>query len=298
MRSVLVKVSKPDKVLFPDDGITKGELAGHYERVARPMLRHIKGCPISMQRFPDGIAKHGFFQKEVPDYFPDWIKRVKAPKKNGTVTHAIAWDADTLVYLAGQACITPHVWLSRADELERPDRLVFDLDPSNGSFAVVRRTARALGELLEELGLSPFAMTTGSRGVHVWVPLRRQAGFEETRQFVRDVARLMVSRSPDQLTLEARKQERGGRLLIDIMRNGYAQTAVPPYAVRARRGAPVATPLRWRELSDSSLRPDKFTLRNMGRRLARVGDPWEEMARHAKGLGPARRRLDKLVRDE
>jgi len=290
-----VKVSKPDKVLFPDAGITKGDLAAYYERVAPQMLRHMKDRPISMQRFPDGIAKHGFFHKDVPDHFPDWIKRVQVPKKNGTVTHALACNADTLVYLADQACITPHVWLSRADELERPDRMVFDLDPSDGNFADVRRAARSIGELLDGLGLTPFAMTTGSRGVHVWVPLRRQAHFDEVRGFARDVARVMVERYPDRLTLEARKQKRGERILIDIMRNGYAQTVVPPYAARAKPGAPVATPLRWRELSDSSLRPDKFTVRNIGRRLSRVGDPWEEIARHAKSLGPARRRLARLA---
>jgi bifunctional non-homologous end joining protein LigD len=262
------------------------------------MLRHIKGRPISMQRFPDGIGKHGFFHKEVPQHFPDWIKRVTVRKRNGTVTHALICDVDTLVYLADQACITPHVWLSRADELERPDRMVFDLDPSGGRFAEVRRAAQSIGELLEGLGLAPFAMTTGSRGLHVWVPLRGQAGFDEVRQFARDVARVMVSRAPDQLTLEARKQKRGERILIDIMRNAYAQTAVPPYAVRPKRGAPIATPLRWGELSDSSLRPDKFTLRNIDRRLSSVDDPWARMARHARGLGPARRRLDKLLADE
>lgn len=290
-----MKISRPEKVLFPDDGITKGDLAAYYERVAPPMLRHMKGRPISMQRFPDGIAKHGFFHKDVPDHFPDWIKRANVPKKNGTVTHALASDADTLVYLADQACITPHVWLSRADEPERPDRMVFDLDPSDGNFADVRRAARSIGELLDGLGLAPFAMTTGSRGLHVWVPLRRQAGFDEVRRFAREVARMMVKRDPDRLTLEARKQKRGDRILIDIMRNGYAQTVVPPYAVRARPGAPVATPLRWRELSDSSLRPDKFTLRNIGRRLSRVGDPWEEIGRGAKSLGEARRRLARLT---
>lgn len=293
-----VCVSKPDKVLFPDAGITKGDLAAYYEQVAEPMLRQIKERPISMQRFPDGIGKHGFFHKNVPDYFPDWVRRVEVRMQDGTVTHVLANDRDTLVYLADQACITPHVWLSRADQLERPDRMVFDLDPSNGSFADVRRTARTVGELVEQLGLAPFAMTTGSRGLHVWVPVRRQAGFDEVRRFARDVARVLVRREPERLTLEARKQKRAGRILIDIMRNGYAQTAVAPYAVRARSSAPVATPLRWRELSDSRLRADKFTLRNVGRRLAREGDPWSEIARHAKGLGPARRKLDRLLAEQ
>jgi bifunctional non-homologous end joining protein LigD len=290
-----VKVSRPDKVLFPDDGITKRDLAAYYERVARPMLRHIKGRPISMQRFPDGIAKRGFFHKDVPAHFPDWLRRVEVRKKDGTVTHALICDTDSLIYLADQACITPHVWLSRADRLERPDRMVFDLDPSTENFAEVRRAARSLGELLETLGLARFAMTTGSRGLHVWVPLRRRAEFDEVRAFARDVARLMVGRAPDQLTLEARKQKRAQRLLIDIMRNGYAQTAVPPYAVRPRPGAPVATPLHWRELSDSSLRPDKFTLRNIDRRLSRAGDPWSDIARHSRALDRPRKRLDELL---
>lgn len=289
-----MNISKPDKVLFPDSGITKAELAAYYERVAAPMLRQIRGRPISMQRFPDGIDKHGFFHKNVPEHFPDWIRRVTVRKRNGTVTHALTCDTKTLIYLVDQACVTPHVWLSRADRPDQPDRMVFDLDPADGSFAEVRRAARTLGELLEHLGLAPFAMTTGSRGLHVWVPLRRHAGFDEVRQFARDVAQILVLRSPDQLTLEARKQKRAGRILIDVMRNGYAQTAVAPYAVRARPGAPVATPLRWRELSDSRLRPDKFTLRNLGRRLTRYGDPWQAIGRHARGLEQARRRLERL----
>ena len=167
-----VEVSNPDKVLFPDAGVTKGELAAHYERVARYMLPHVKGGPISMQRFPDGIEHHGFFQKDVPDYFPKWIERVTVAKRGGEVTHAVARNADTLVYLAGQACITPHVWLSRIGSLRCPDRLVFDLDPSDANFGSVRRAAQETGEVLEELGLARFAMVTGSRGIHVWVPLR------------------------------------------------------------------------------------------------------------------------------
>jgi bifunctional non-homologous end joining protein LigD len=293
-----MKVSRPDKVLFPQAGITKGDLAAYYERIAPQMLRHIKGRPISMQRFPDGIEKRGFFHKEVPRHFPDWVRRVEVRKEGGRITHAVTCDAATLVYLADQACITPHMWLSRADQLERPDRMVFDLDPSSGDFAEVRRAARSVGQLLEQLGLAPFAMTTGSRGIHVWVPLRRQAGFDEVRKFARDVARILVRRAPKQLTLAARKEKRAGRILIDVMRNAYAQTVVPPYAVRPRPDAPVATPLRWRELSDSSLRPDMFNLENLHRRVSRLGDPWSEIARHARGLGRARRGLDRLLEDE
>ncbi len=290
-----VEVSHPDKVLFPDVGLTKADLAAHYQRVAEYMLPHIKGRPISMQRFPDGIDKHGFFHKDVPPYFPAWIKRVEVPKRGGTVTHAIVDDVDTLTYLANQACITPHVWLSRAPKLDCPDRLVFDLDPSGGRFADIRRAAREVGQLVEQLGLAPFAMTTGSRGLHVWVPIRPELSFDEVRGFARDVAKVLVSEHPGRLTLEARKQKRGDRILIDVMRNGYAQTAVPPYAVRPRPTAPVATPLDWGELMDSRLRPDKFTISNIGRRLTRTGDPWKDIARRTRGLGDPRRRLDRLL---
>jgi bifunctional non-homologous end joining protein LigD len=290
-----VTIHKPDKVLFPDAGVTKADLAAYYERVAERMLPQIKGRPISMQRFPDGIGKRGFFHKEVPAHFPDWIKRVEVPKQGGTVTHAIAWDVETLRYLVDQACITPHVWLSRAVELERPDRLVFDLDPSDDSFAAVRRTACRLGELLRELGLVPYAMTTGSRGLHVWVPLRPKAGFDEVRAFARRTAELMVRRDPETLTIESRKNQRGGRIFLDVLRNGYAQTAVAPYAVRARASAPVAMPLHWEELSDSRLRPDKFTTRNAGRRLSSSEDPWKDIARHARALDRPGRALERLA---
>lgn len=290
-----VEVSRPEKVLFPDVGVTKADLAEHYRSVASHMLRHIKGRPVSMHRFPDGVRSQGFFHKDVPDHFPDWIHRITVRKKGGTVTHAITCDAATLVYLADQACITPHVWLSRSDDLERPDRLVFDLDPSDGEFAGVRAAARATGELLRRVGLAPFAMATGSRGLHVWVPLRRKSGFDEVRAFARDVAGVLAERHPGELTVEARKAKRGGRILIDVMRNGYAQTAVPPYAVRARPQAPVATPLEWDELSDPRLRPDRWTTRSLPRRLGRKGDPWKGIGRSAGSLENARRALERIA---
>ena len=293
-----VAVSRPEKILFPQEGITKADLAAHYERVAPYMLPHVRGRPISMQRFPDGIEGYGFFHKDVPDHFPAWVRRVKVAKRGGSVTHAMAMNADTLVYLAGQACITPHVWLSRADNLRRPDRLVFDFDPTREDFGAVRRAARDAGELLRELGLEPFAMVTGSRGVHVWVPLQRRSGFEDVREFALGVAQVLVARRPDALTLEFRKAKRGERMLVDVNRNAYAQTAVPPYAVRARPGAPVATPLEWGELSDSRLRPDRWTLKTLPRRLAAKGDPWAGMSKSASGLADPRARLARIARDQ
>ena len=291
-----VEITHPDKLLFPDDGITKADLADYYERICEWMLPHIRFRPVSMQRFPDGIGGKGFFHKDVPDYFPKWIRRVEVPKSNGTVTHMVVCDAAALVYLVGQNTITPHVWLSRADRLWQPDRMVIDLDPAPLSdFNAVRRAAHATGELLRELGLTPFAQVTGSKGIHVWTPLRRRAGHDEVRAFAGDIGRVLADRHPDELTTEFRKAKRGGRILVDTARNTYAQTAVPPYAVRPRPGAPVATPLDWDELSDSKLRPGRWTIRNVLRRLAAKGDPWADIGSYARGISRARRRLESLL---
>jgi bifunctional non-homologous end joining protein LigD len=293
---VSVEITHPDKLLFPDDGLTKADVAGYYEAVAGWMLPHIKNRPISMMRFPDGVGGHGFFHKNVPDYFPGWVKRVKVEKRGGTLVHAVVCDPDTLVYLVGQNMITPHVWLSRADRLRQPDRVVFDLDPAPGAdFAAVRRAARRTGDLLRELGLEPFAQVTGSKGIHVWTPLRRRATFEDVRPFARAVAELLTARHPDELTLEFRKSERGGRILVDVMRNAYAQTTVPPYAVRPLPGAPVATPISWEELSDSKLRADRWNVKNVLRRLGAKDDPWADIASFARGLSRAGKRLERLV---
>jgi bifunctional non-homologous end joining protein LigD len=293
---VSVEISHPDKVLFPEDGITKGELADYYEQAAEWMLPHIEGRPLSLQRFPAGIGQRGFFHKDAPDYFPAWVRRVKAAKHGGSVTHAIASDTRTLVYLANQNTITPHVWLSRADRIDRPDRLVIDLDPAPGSdFADVRRAARSAGDLLSDVGLEPYAEVTGSKGIHVWTPIQRRADFDHVKEFADELAELLANRDPDTLTTEFRKEKREGRILVDVLRNRYAQTVVPPYAVRPRAGAPVATPIEWSELSDSKLRPDRWTVRTVLRRLRRKGDPWADMQGEARGLSRPRKRLRALA---
>jgi len=293
---VSVEISHPYKLLFPADGLTKADIAGYYQAVSEWMLPHIRNRPLSMLRYPDGIDGEGFFHKNVPDHYPDFVRRVEVDKRDGTLTHALICDSDTLVYLVGQNMITPHVWLSRADRLRQPDRIVFDLDPAPGAdFASVRRAARRTGELLREIGLEPFAQVTGSKGIHVWTPLRRHATFEDVRPFARAVAELLASRHPDELTLEFRKSERGGRILVDVMRNAYAQTAVPPYAVRPLPRAPVATPIVWDELSDSKLRADRWTVTNVLRRVQSKGDPWADIASFARGLSRARKSLEALV---
>jgi bifunctional non-homologous end joining protein LigD len=288
-------VSNLDKVLFPDDGITKGELLEHYHRVADRILPNVEERPVSMERYPDGIGAHRFYQKRIPTYFPDWVERVRVGMHGGSLEHVVIRDAATLVYIANQACITPHVWLSKADELDRPAEVIFDLDPTEGGFEQARTAAKTLRALLEdELELPGFVKTTGGKGLHVSVPLDRKADFGSVAEFARDVAEVMVRREPDDFTMEFRKAKRRGRLFLDTMRNAWAQTAVPAYAVRARPAAPVATPLDWSELEDRKLSPTTFVLRTFERRLAE-GDPWAGMRRRARSLTVARRRLDALL---
>ena len=285
-----VEITRPSKQLFPC-GITKADLARYYEGVAEAMLPHIKGRPLNLERYPDGIEGERILQQRAARYFPDWIKRATVGKEGGSVEHVVARDAATLVYLAGQACITLHPWLSRADRLGQPDRLIFDLDPSDGKPADVRRAARVMVEVVRELGLEPWVMASGSRGYHLTVPLRRSAEFQTTRTFARGVAELAARREPRLFTTEQRKNKREGRILIDIMRNAYAHSAVAPYAVRARPHAPVATPLHPEELADRATRPDRWTLRTVPERLGRDGDPWRRIGAQGQRLAGARRRL-------
>jgi len=289
-----VAVTHPEKVLFPDDGITKGELVAYYRRIAEVMVPLVRGRPVMMQRFPNGISGFGFYQKEAGD-FPPWIHKVKAPKTGGEVTHVICDDADSLVYIANQNSITPHVWLSRADRLEYPDLLMFDLDPSGDDFADVRAAAKQVRKLLDELGLPSFVKTTGSRGLHVAVPIRRIGTFDTVGAFADRVAAVLVARDPDHLTTEFKKANRGGRVLIDVWRNRYAQTAVAAYGVRARAGAPVSTPITWDELNAAGLTPQRYTIRNIFRLLSRRPDPWATMNRQARGLKEATSRLASLA---
>ncbi|WP_030692192.1 non-homologous end-joining DNA ligase [Streptomyces globisporus] len=288
-----VEIKRAEKELFPDDGITKADLADYYRRVGPRILPHLRGRPLMLERHPDGIGEGRFMQKDTPDYFPDWIHRWELPKADGSVTYPVCDDVATLLYLAGQACITPHRWLSKADRPDHPDRLVFDLDPSGGDFEPVRQAAALLREVLDELGLPAALMTTGSRGLHVLVPLDRRADFDTVRAFARDVAELLADRHPERFTTAARKQARKGRLYLDVQRNAYGQTAVTPYAVRALPGAPVAAPLSWSELDDPDLTPQRWTLGTIDERLEN-DDPWKQELRRGRSVEAARGRLEKL----
>jgi bifunctional non-homologous end joining protein LigD len=287
-----IALSHPDKVLFPDDGVTKLDLARHYARVAPVMLPHVRARPVTMHVFPGGLDRPGVYIKKAPAHFPDWIDRLTVDKEGGTVEMALANDAATLVFLANQNCITPHVWPARADDLRAPDRLIFDFDPPKGTrFSDVRAAARATGDMLRDLGLVPFAMTSGSRGLHVVAPLRRDAGWKEVRAFAHAVGERLAADNPDRLTMEHRIAKRGDRIYVDTTRNAYGQHAVAAYAVRAKPGAPVATPLHWDELNDSRLRSNRWTIKTISDRLESEGDPWKGIGRHARSAAKAADRL-------
>ncbi|MGE5648094.1 MAG: non-homologous end-joining DNA ligase [Acidobacteriota bacterium] len=272
-------ISNPQKVIFPGEGIAKGELIEYYRRIAPRILPYLRGRPLSLERFPSGIGARGFFQQHAPEHFPDWIKTVTVPKEGGTVRHVICDDERTLVYLANLAMVTPHAWLSRVGRLENPDQLVFDLDPSGAVFPEVKAAAQSLRSLLDAQRRRAFVKTTGKTGLHVAVPLDRKQEFGAVRAFARAVAEELVKNGPDRWTLEQRKDKRHGRVFIDTNRNAYGQTVAPAYAVRARAGAPISMPLAWEELDRPDLRPDEWTIRNAFETLDARKDPWHDFFR-------------------
>jgi bifunctional non-homologous end joining protein LigD len=277
-------ITHPEKILFPDDGISKGELAAYYEMIAPVMVPHMRNRPVTMERFHRGIGAPGFFQKDVSRGFPKWLQRVEVPKKDGVVHHALVTDARSLLWLANQNCITPHVWTSRAPDLYYPDICVFDLDPSEDRPEQLRDAALRLRDFLKELGLPSWLKTTGSKGFHIVVPLDGKTNIGEVARFAHLVGDILVTRDPDNLTQEFHKIDRGTRILVDTGRNGYSATFAAAYAVRAKAGAPVSAPCTWEELERGEVSPRTFTLRNMAVRIAAVGDLWDEMQKRKRSL--------------
>jgi bifunctional non-homologous end joining protein LigD len=292
---ITVELSHPEKVLFPADGVTKGDLVHYYLAAAGRMLPLIADRPVTMIRYPDGISRHPILQKNAPDYFPDWITRAEVAKQGGSVHHVICDKPATLAYLANQACVEVHVFLSRVGSLDHPDQLIFDLDPPDDEqFAGVRQAALLLRELLESgLGLTAYVKTTGGKGLHVHVPLDGAQDFEAVRQLARQAGGALAARAPDLVSTEQRKDKRGGLIYLDAMRNAYGQHAAAPYSVRGRPGAPVATPLDWAELDDDGLSPHQFTVATVPARLA-GDDPWAGMPRRRYSARKAAERLSQL----
>jgi bifunctional non-homologous end joining protein LigD len=282
-----IKLTRPEKLLFPADNITKGDLIRYYAAVAERMLPYLQGRPLSMQRFPDGIDSSGFFQKAAAAYYPSWIRTATLSKAGGTVTHVVCDNAATLVYLANQACITLHPWLSRVEAPDHPDQMVFDIDPPPGNSRAAVEATQALKELLDRLSLPAYLKTTGSRGFHVVVPLQGAEDFDSVRDFARSAAQVLVAEHPEFYTMEARKAKRGDRVYLDVNRNGYAQTAVSAYSVRAIPGATVSVPIEWSELGKTA----PFSMQATLARLQEQPDPWKDFGRRLANLDKARRAI-------
>jgi bifunctional non-homologous end joining protein LigD len=294
-------ITHPEKVLFPadagGDAVTKGQLAAYYEAIAPLMLPHLRGRPVTMERYPAGIDHKGFIQKSVTKGFPDWLQRVTVPKKDGTVHHVVVDDVRSLLWVVNQNTITPHVWVSRVPRLHHPDICVFDLDPMEDDPATLRGAALRLRDLLSELGLASWVKTSGSKGYHIVVPLEGSSRIGDVARFAHAVGTLLVTRDPEHLTQEFSKKDRGRRILVDTGRNGYSATFAAAYAVRGRPGAPISAPCTWEEIEGGAVAPTTFTVRNMPARVAKVQDLWAGMAGSAQPLRKPLRALKRLGRD-
>ena len=275
-------ITHPEKVLFPEDGITKGELAAYYEAIAPLMLPHLSGRPITMERFPSGIGEEGFLHKNLTRGFPAWIERVETPKNDGTVNYLIVNDVRSLIWMTNQNTITPHVWISRVPNLFYPDICLVDLDPSIDDQDMLRAAVLEVRDVLAALGLKSWVKTSGSKGFHVVVPLDRSTNMHQVAGFAHAVGSLLVRNDPDRLTQEFSKADRGRRILVDTGRNGYSATVAAAYAVRPKPGAPVSAPCTWAEVESGAASPRSFTLRTMAARVAEVGDPWADMLEHGQ----------------
>lgn len=279
-----VTITHPEKVMFPESGITKGELAAYYERVAPIMVPHLAGRPVTLERFHNGIAEKGFFQKNTVKGAPTWLERVAVPKSDGVVNYAVVTEARGLMWLANQNCITPHVWTSRVPELFHPDLCVFDLDPLIDDAGVLRAAVLLLRDMLAELGCTSWVKTSGSKGYHVVIPLDGVADCGQVARFAHAVGRAFVQRDPVHLTQEFYKADRGGRILVDTGRNEFGATFAATYAVRPKPNAPVSAPCTWEEIERCEANPKAFTLRTMAERLDAHGDIWASIFRHPHAL--------------
>jgi bifunctional non-homologous end joining protein LigD len=288
-------ITHPEKLLFPEDGITKGDLAAYYEAMAPVMLPHLRGRPVTMERYPAGIGEEGFWQKDVSKGFPAWLQRVEVPKKNGVVHYPIVTDTQSLLWMTNQNTVTQHVWTSRVPNLQCPDLCVFDLDPSIDDVQAVREAAISLRDLLVELGLPSWIKTSGSKGFHIVVPVAASTHVGLVAGFANGVGTVLVNRASDRLTQEFTKANRKGRIYVDTGRNGYGATFAAAYAVRARRGAPVSAPCTWEEIERGEVHPQTFTLRNMRDRIAQVGDVWSDMRRRGRSLTRPMQKLSRLA---
>jgi len=294
-----IEITNPDKVMFPDAGLTKKDVVEYYQKISDYILPYLEDRPMMLHRYPNGIEDKDFYQKEEPDYFPEWIDTIKVDvkkEKNDKQEFVNCNSEAALIYCANQASITSHIWLSKKNKLHHPDKMIFDLDPPEGEFKVVQDCAKDFRKLFNELKMTAFVMTTGSKGIHIVLPLDRKTKFEEVRQFAKDVANLLADHEPKKYTTETIKKKRKGRLFLDYLRNSYGQTAVAPYSLRARKGAPVATPLDWDEIVKNNLDSQTYNYSNIFRRLGNKKDLWEDFFSEKNNLKEAGEKLDEMMK--
>ncbi|GAB3157505.1 non-homologous end-joining DNA ligase [Amycolatopsis stemonae] len=289
-----IKTSNPDKIYYPEAGLTKGDVVGHYRTVADVMVPHLRGRPLTLRRYPNGIAGQTWYQKEASPKLPSWIRVQAIPQRTTSdVRHVLCDDAATLVYLANQAAIEYHIWSSTVDDLEHPDMVLIDIDPPDHvTVADLRDIARLVRKVYEAAGLTAYLQATGGRGFHVVAPIEPAYDYEQVRDLAKAAAEVLARLDPDRLTTAVRKAQRGDRVYLDILRNGYTSTFVAPYSLRARPSAGVATPIDWHELGKAE--PDGWTPKRIKDRLARKGDPWADMADHAASPAKAMKLLETL----
>ncbi|MBD3207611.1 ATP-dependent DNA ligase [Candidatus Bathyarchaeota archaeon] len=290
-----VKVSSLDKIFYEKVGVTKGDMIDYYMKIFSTMEPHIAERPLTLHRYPDGVKGEDFYQKETPDDIPDYVETVEIEKKeNGSQQQLLCSNKATLVYLANLGTIEFHIWLCRRDKLHHPDKLVFDLDPPGDDFEPVRDAAFDLKDMMEEIKLKPYVMTTGSDGLHVAASLDREHEFDGVRDFAEKIASQLAADNPKKYTTEIRKNKRQGRLFLDVARNAYGQTSVVPYSLRAREECSVATPLDWDELHDSDIYSRSYTIENIFQRLGQKDDPWEDFYESPSSLDKVIEKIENL----
>jgi bifunctional non-homologous end joining protein LigD len=294
-----VKLTNPERVLYPEDGVTKGDVFEYYRAVAPTLVPHLRNRPFTMKRYPHGIYGEVFFQKQAPKHLPRWIptrRFTTHPREGGSrlVDFALVNSPEAVLFMVQNNCIDMNAWYSRVDKPHRPDFVLFDLDPPDepGGFELAIEVAHLIRELLDELQLPGYVKTSGADGIHVVAPITRRSTFEQTYDFAERASRLLERRHAGKVTTEWLKKKRHG-VLVDHRQNGWGKTIASVYSVRPKPGAPVSTPLRWDELT-SSVRPRDFTMATALERIERDGDLFAPVLEEPRALAAAARRLDAL----
>ncbi|MCG9479296.1 MAG: non-homologous end-joining DNA ligase [Actinomycetia bacterium] len=282
----IIEASHLEKIFYPGQKIRKQDILDYYQKIASIMLPHLKGRPLNMHRAPDGIEGETFYQQDAPDYFPRWIDLIEVTRADGTrLSHAICNSKAALIYLSNQAVLSFHTWLSTAGNIKKPDKMIFDLDPPpEGDFRSVIEGALIIKDSFASMSVHCRVMTTGSKGLHVVIPITPEYSFKEVREVARKIAEILVSKFPGKFTLEPLKKNRQGKLYLDYARNSFGQTTICPYSLRILPTAPIATPLDWEELQKPGIGPQTYNIGNIFRRLGQKQDPWKNIYSHSENL--------------